>query len=359
MKLSESQHRAIQEVSDYAAARKDRCMDTTAMILHQSNIARNVFKDYCDLVVRHARIALHFHPDRIFSTNMDVLDGMLLTGTYKNQFETNISAGSVSAYTGGNRDIWEQEIFKGAYRLAKPAERPKYGSLNLTKTNHGPSPRFGSCYFLLKPEVKNRATFCYGDSYDSPTALGTIEDFHLIHAAVLNDVFTRGTALGEKDMMVSDFLDLMIRILPDPISAKNLRKNSNNLDFYIEAQVHGDVFLHDDVDSLVADSSYRGTNTANRFEELCEKYAIELIWNSGLELDVSRFPNNFRGPEIPSVAEKLGVDGKLNAYLIGEASKQMNCEHQQLQMLKYLWHCIVRFGKDIEMPTSDLQPSTI
>lgn len=350
MNLTDSQNSAIKNVTAYINARKVQSIDTTEMILYQSNVDIDIFKAFCENVIKYAQIALHFHPDRIFSRDTSVIEGMLQSGIYKNQFETNISAGSVSAFMGGQRDNWEKEIFNGAYQFAKPSERPKYGSLNLTMTEDGPSPRFGSCYFLLKPEVKNRATFSYGDTYDSPQELGTIDSFELIHAALLKDLFIRGSALGETNINVKDFLQLVNRILPQASDLKYRRKNSKNLDFYIEAQIHGDISLREDIDSLVVDYSYRGTAIAIQFETLCEKYNIELLWNSGLELEVSEFPNNFRGAEVPHYAKMFGMDGKLNAYGIGIASKQMHKEHYNLQMLKYLWHCIVRFGKEIKTP---------
>jgi hypothetical protein len=354
MKLTESQNTAIKNITEYVNERKDRYIDTIELILYQSNIDTDIFKTYCEHVIKYAQIALHFHPDRKFSEDTSVIEGMLQSGLYKNQFETNISAGSVSAFIGGHRDTWERAVFKGAYQFAKPSERPKYGSLNLTLTADGPSPRFGSCYFLLKPEVKNRATFSYGDTYDSPQELGTIDHFELIHAGILKDLFTRGTALGEPNTNVNDFLQLVNSMLPQASDLKCHRKPSKNLDFYIEAQIHGDISLGNDIDSLVVDYSYWGTDIATQLETLCTKYDIELIWNSGLELAVSEFPNNFRGPEVPAFAQKFGVDGKLNAYLIGRASRQMNKDQNHLQMLKYVWHCIVRFGKEIKTPAPNL-----
>lgn len=350
MNLTESQKSAIKNVSEYIKERKDKYIDITEMILSQSNVQNSVFEEYCQNVSKYAQIALHFHPDRMVSDGTTVIDGLLECGIYKNQFETNISAGSVSAFNGGNRDNWEKEIFKGAYEFAKPSERPKYGSLNLTYTEDGPSPRFGSCFFLLKPEVKKRATFTYGDSHDSPQELGTIDSFELINAGILKDLSTRGTALGEKDLNVNDFLRLVNELLLQSADSRSYRKSSKNLDFYIEAQIHGEISLDKDVDSLIVDSSFWGTDLAKQFENLCEKYDIKLTWNSGLELAVSEFPNNFRGAEVPSYAKKYGIEGKLNAYLIGRASMEMKKEHDDLQMLKYLWHCIVRFGKEINNP---------
>ncbi|MDR4458522.1 DUF3626 domain-containing protein, partial [Bacillus tropicus] len=65
----------------------------------------------------HARIALHFHPDRLDSSRKSVAEALLEQGIYKSQFETVLSNGSVSAYPGGERDLWEQRIVGGAYKL--------------------------------------------------------------------------------------------------------------------------------------------------------------------------------------------------------------------------------------------------
>ncbi|KXX71824.1 DUF3626 domain-containing protein [Flammeovirga sp. SJP92] len=348
MKLTKSQALAIKNVLEYINTQKEKSIDNIEMILYQSNLPKDSYQAYINNVREKAPIALHFHPDRIFSGEMNVIEGMVQSGIYKNQYETKISAGSVSAFTGGGRDDWENIVFKGAYHSASPLERPKYGALNLTMTNDGPSPRFGSCYFLLKSEVKNRSTFTYGDTYDSPKEIGTIEHFELIHSAILKDLFTREMTLGERNLSVQDFLNLINEKLSQFSNSLALRPASKNLDFYIETQVHGDISLERDVEKVIADLSYKGTEIEFFFKKLCEKYNIELIWNSGLELEVSAFPNNFRGPEVPVYAKKLEKSGKLNAYLLGKIAKELDVDHKNLQMLKYLWHCIVRFGHAIK-----------
>lgn len=359
LKLTKSQKIAIENISEYINSRKSKYIDTIEMILYQANIDKYIFTEYNENILKHSQIALHFHPDRLISMDTNVIEGMIQFGKYRNQFETNISSGSVSAYSGGKRDIWENKVFKGAYQTATPSERPKYGSLNLTMTEDGPSPRFGSCYFLLKPEIKQRTTFTYGDTHNSPKEIGTIDSFELINAGLLNDLFIRGTALGEIGTNVLDFLKLINSKLPHSSEFKYYRKASKNLDFYIEAQVHGDISLRNDIDTLIADYSYKGTDIESQLKVLCEKYYIEIKWNSGLELKVSEFPNNFRGNKVPFYAEKFGQNGKLNAYLLGKAAMQMSRQHDNLQMLKYLWHCIVRFGTEIRKPAPNTQLKTL
>lgn len=46
-----------------------------------------------------------------------VAEALLEQGKYKNQFETLISNGSISAFRSGERDVWENRIFGGAYQI--------------------------------------------------------------------------------------------------------------------------------------------------------------------------------------------------------------------------------------------------
>ena len=51
-------------------------------------------------------------------------------GVYRNQFETGLSSGSLSAFPGGARDTWESALFGGAYHTdgVTASERPKIRS---------------------------------------------------------------------------------------------------------------------------------------------------------------------------------------------------------------------------------------
>jgi hypothetical protein len=96
----------------------------------------------------HARVVLHFHPDRIGTKAITVAEALVAEGEYRNQFETGLSSGSVTAFPGGARDNWERTLFGGAYHqdAVTGGERPKCGSLELVRFPDGPIPRFGSCY---------------------------------------------------------------------------------------------------------------------------------------------------------------------------------------------------------------------
>jgi hypothetical protein len=58
----------------------------------------------------HARVVVHFHPDRFGIRRTTVAEALLNEGVYRNQFETGLSSGSVSAFPGGARDTWENTL---------------------------------------------------------------------------------------------------------------------------------------------------------------------------------------------------------------------------------------------------------
>jgi hypothetical protein len=152
-KLAESQQAALQHITNYAKSRKTNAQAEIRHVLEMSNIPISAFETAVQNIKTYARVALHFHPDRPDAEMKSVADAFLDSGLYKSQFETMLSSGSVSAFPGGQRDLWEEKIFGGAYHQegVTNRHRPKYGALDLMLHPDGPSPRFGSCYFLLKP----------------------------------------------------------------------------------------------------------------------------------------------------------------------------------------------------------------
>ena len=80
---------------------------------------------------------------------------------------------------------------------------------------------------------------------------------------------------------------------------------SRNLDFYIEAQIHGPIDLKEDVVALVADGSFRGTPIEKLLIELCRKFQIQLEWHQGYRLQTDKVPDNFRGKDMPLLAKRV------------------------------------------------------
>lgn len=117
MELSRSQLFALEYISKYAENEKREAKATINHILNMSNITDEIFEEAVANLKSHARIALHFHPDRLDSNMRNIAEALLEQGRYKSQFETLLSNGSVSAYPGGERDLWEKRIFEGHISL--------------------------------------------------------------------------------------------------------------------------------------------------------------------------------------------------------------------------------------------------
>ncbi|GEA59363.1 DUF3626 domain-containing protein [Vibrio comitans] len=247
-------------------------------------------------------VTINFHPDRFTSNNQPLLLAIAEQGYLKSQFETGTSNGGLTAFKGGERWLWEQRVFDGAYDLAPNTLRPKYGALNFRGYEFGASPRFGSAYFQLKPHSFERTTFCYPDSFFEPD-----------------------------DFAVSDRLT--------PLIEKASQSNEDLLDDYIEAHIHGVVSIKEDVECLVLDPIYR--NTA------IEKYAlllgIPLRWHKGYELSIeqmSQYPD-YRGQQFIDLAKQIAHKGMINTFLLGRAVTQQGFNEQDV---KKIWHYLARFG---------------
>lgn len=253
------------------------------------------------------RVTLNFHPDRS-SGGKPILDALAEEGVYVSQFVTGTSNGGLTAYPGGDRWRWESRIFDGAYDNAAPEERPVYGALNFRRKAVGAAPRFGSAHFRLTGETLARTTFCYPDSYLEPSDFGVAERMGLIELA--------------------------------------LADTQDDLDDYIEAQVHGPVRLDRDVEALVLDPCYRGTPV----EDAAKRLGCPVEWHHGLRLEVDelRLHPGYRGQEYVDLGTRIAVDGVLDPRVVGEAAR-----HHDPQAVKKVWHYVARFGRAWQPVTVD------
>ncbi|HHY10696.1 MAG TPA: DUF3626 domain-containing protein, partial [Firmicutes bacterium] len=218
LKLHRSQADALKLVARYAKRQRAESLREIEHVLKMTNVPPALFEAAQREIFQHARPALHFHPDRPCQNGKSAAQNLLADGVYKSQFETFMSAGSVSAHKGGLRYKREKRLFHNAYNKwgVKAEYRPKYGALDLTLQADGPSPRFGSCFFLLKSKTLKRCTFTYLDSFTFPKAKGTVCEFHMIFAALLMDLFQHRAALGKKDVTVREFLESLLDNLSRP-----------------------------------------------------------------------------------------------------------------------------------------------
>jgi hypothetical protein len=245
-------------------------------------------------------VTVHFHPDRAVG-EMSLLGHLVADRVYRSQFETGTSNGGLTAHIGGDRWRWEQRMFAGAYDHGPPADRPKYGSLNYRRHPAGGSVRFGSAHLRLARHVLARTSFCYPDSVTEPTAFGTAAHMPLV-------------ALAEADQ-----LDV--------------------LDDHIEAHVHGPLRLETDVDALVLDPAYRGTE----IEAAAARLPFPTLWHHGFRLAVEALAEHaeYRGEDVVRAGKQIAGCGWLDPRVIGDA---VRAGQHDPQLLKRLWHCVARFG---------------
>lgn len=265
---------------------------------------------------RSLRVTLHFHPDRR-SAGRTVLESLAVEGIYRSQFETGTSNGGLTAHPGGVRRLWEQRMFGSAYDGAPVTYRPRYGSLNHRRRATGGSLRFGSAHLRLTEAVLDRTTFCFPDSVFDPEHFGTAERFDLIRLADEHDA----------------------RELTDQVEATV----GGLLDDYIEAHVHGPVQVERDVEALVLDPCYRGTEV----EQQAARLGAPVEWHEGRRLTVhelERHPD-FRGPRVVEAGRRIAADGTLDAAVVGRA---VDAGDEDPQDLKKVWHHVARFGRPIQ-----------
>lgn len=245
-------------------------------------------------------VTVHFHPDRLVG-GVPLLRHLVTDGVYRSQFETGTSNGGLTAHPGGDRWRWEHRMFGGVYDDLPASARPKYGSLNYRRRPAGGSVRFGSSHLRLKREVLERTTFCYPDSFAEPDDFGTAAHLPLLRLAEADEV--------------------------------------DELDDHIEAHVHGPLRLARDVEALVLDPSFRGTDVEAAAAEL----PFPVYWHHGFRLPVDVLVEHagFRGEEVVRAGKEIAQDGRLDARVIGDA---VRAGRHDPQLLKRVWHCTARFG---------------
>jgi hypothetical protein len=368
-RLSSVQSIALQHIEGAASERSAVALDSIAGIFEREAYAVEHYFDAIEIMRAHARIVLHFHPDRFGHGTMNVAESLLREGAYRNQFETGLSSASPTAYPGGERDEWERALFGGDYHTAGvlASERPKYGALELIRFSDGPTPRFGSCYFVLQGVMgRTSLTFMGSEDRRAVDSLGTITQPHSMMAALLTEIENGGMAsppwppfqaptLGVQNLTVRRLCGLLHDL------RKGRKEPSESelgrvLDTAIEAQVHGPIELDRDVERLVADPAFADTLVGETLRELAGKYGFPLQWHRGFRLPVREVPEDFRGPAVPLLAARIDCpDGILDAAAIGRAAASFHREperwrdlgnHTQLlQYLRQIWHVLVHYGR--------------
>lgn len=338
---------AVRAIADVGRARRASARERIAHAT-AGRWSNQEVDELAPALVRAGRITLNFHPDRPTMLGVTVAEGLRRRGRYVSQFVTGASNGSRSAVGGGERAGWEQRLFADAYGDdASADERPVYGSLDLLLDPHGGSPRFGSCFVVLRPHVVSRTTFCVGDSHTGPIDVGTADEPLALIAGLVEQAVD-GRLLG-RSLGVDSLCDAVAGRLPS-------HPPDRELDGYVEAQVHGGVELRSDVERIVLDPSFVGTDVEDHLRASADELGFELAWHAGSTLAVDAVPSDFRGPTMPSLARRAAGDrSQLDAAAIGRLAAASplappsipgDPPESDLQQLKYLWHVLLRFGRD-------------
>lgn len=354
--LTAAQSDALRHVRDVAL--RDRPAALAVIAAHLAGSGTGIrYEDLLAAVTGHGRLTLNFHPDRLLRDGRTVVEALDDEGVYRSQFSTGVSNGALTAFPGGDRDVWERAMFGGAYQRpgVLPTQRPTYGGLNLLDHPDGACPRFGSCHLRLRPEVLTRTTFTFGDSHLGPTEVGTVTVFEPVLAALLDATAGTGVSLGVSGMDTGTLLRALLSR-----RERASERAGRALDDYIEAQVHGELSLARDVEAVVVDPSFRDTDAGRRLAAIAGRHGFALDWHAGFELPVDGVDADFRGPDIPPLAARVhaefGRPGEpLHAALIGRAAASLVREPERWadrgpaevtwQHLKQLWHVLVWFGR--------------
>ncbi len=355
--LRQSQSAALAFVREKASAKKSAARRKAEDVLENEGTSIQAFDEALTAIEANAPIDVSFHPDRLDVNGETVVGALIRPARYRNQFETGISNGGVTAFEGGERDLWEEHLFGGAYQQSGvvSGDRPKYGGLNLLGHWDGACPRFGCCYFRLKPSLAERSTFAFGDSSTEPDDIGTIGIFDGVLAAVLEAIQTTGCAVGGRNLNVSAFLKELVQHTGFHSAVDFDRPPGRSLDESVEVHIHGPIDLHTDVECVVADGAFRGTFTGKQLNELSKKYEFALYWTPGFFLPTAEVPADFRGPIMVPLAKHIAKDGVLDAAKIGRATVSLRTNpdvwrdwgtlDETLQYLKRMWHVLAAFGK--------------
>jgi hypothetical protein len=367
--LSTAQRAALRTVEETASSLEANAYGQLTKDLQSCGCTVELFEEAMRGIHAHARVAVHCHPDRFGLKPITVAESLLKEGLYQNQFETGLSSGGRSAFPGGDRDQWEKNLFGGAYHGpgVVASDRPKYGALTLVRHPDGPTPRFGSCYFVLRRAVLRRCTFTFSGSEQALAIerLGTIDRMISVMAALLREVASGEGArvpwppfvaptLGVENLTIPRLLDILCRELLLLPAGPSTGTPGRVLDSCVEAQVHGPINLRHDIERLVIDPAFDGTPTGEILSEISRRYEIPIQRHCGFQLPVRAVPDDFRGPAMPKLARRIARNGLVNAAVIGAAEATLysrpelwqdwGSHEETLQHLKQLWHVVVHYG---------------
>jgi hypothetical protein len=220
----------------------------------------------------------------------------------------------------------------------------------------GPAPRFGSCFFLLCPDVAKRSTFTFGGSHEDCALdrTGTLDVMEPVLAPLLLELERGSGAFAIADLSVEGCLIRMAQNFSTPFPEPTFRTLGRALDSFIEVQVHGELCIRDDVELLVVDPAFREHPVGEVLTAISNEYQIPINWHPGYQMHVHEVPDIFRDYPVRPLAERIAGDGMLDAANIGDAANSVHldpkmwegwaCDDDLLAQFRRLWHVLVLSG---------------
>ena len=168
----------------------------------------------------------------------EVLDKIAKTGKIKSQFETGKSGGLLDTFT---RDNFEKRVF--GYK--EGTERPIYGYITSKAGEYNSTvSQYGNITIKLKSEIRERTTYVFGDSLDRLYTQNAGKPVRLTRPNI-DCICIRDQEYSEID-----------RAIEKISNATKMNENMLMDEYgYIEAQIHGGVYLKD-IDSIYYHGKY-------------------------------------------------------------------------------------------------------
>jgi Protein of unknown function (DUF3626) len=244
--LNARQFRALIHMSRVSHTLSDGCYHKVLRRMQNLGLTKDAFIQVIRYVRVSAPIVIHVSLKVIRLLNSDT--------RYRNLFEIRTGNGNTDFDT---RAGWEDTIFSRIYQNALPAERVKYGVLNITNDPAGVQTCnwYGECHMIMR-NVRLRSTFASCDTSHADVQLATCEFYcHVL------DSYT-----DQELMKIALVATGVETALP-----------SGCLGNYKEIQIHGDVVLARDVEALAVPRHHMKNDVTRQvIEKFCQRNRCDL-----------------------------------------------------------------------------------
>lgn len=207
---------------------------------------------------RNAKIMIHLDPFEKLPNGVRLIEQLSSDGTFKNDYELG------RGFEPEHREVNERDLFGDEYDEASHKERPNYGVIDLYNLGLASNPLGGDVAFVLKDEVKKRATGSAIDSNSIPYGeegqwVRSLEDPHHL---IIDRWRSRWKNINKKDGQRIRAMDAVLQGKPN--------KDDNR---YFEAHIHGGVNFARDVDHILVPQSWKSDKDHKEKHDAIKNFA--------------------------------------------------------------------------------------